>query len=46
MTHDRVMRFVPVFDSHDEASCFASAQALAWIGTRPTSLDKPSMLTE
>jgi hypothetical protein len=32
MTHDRVMRFVPVFDSHHQASRFAVAQALAWVG--------------
>jgi len=31
MTHDRVLRFVPVFDSHDEAARFAVDQALAWI---------------
>lgn len=33
MTHDRVMRFEPVFESHDQAAHFAIAQALAWIGT-------------
>jgi hypothetical protein len=33
MTHDRVMRFVPVFNSPDQATSFAAAQALAWIGT-------------
>lgn len=32
MTHDRVMCFVPVFDTRDQAACFATAQALAWIG--------------
>ena len=31
-THDRVMRFVPVFDSPDQATRFATEQALAWIG--------------
>ena len=31
MTHDRVLRFVPVFDSHDEAAHFAVEQAMAWI---------------
>ncbi len=31
MTHDRVLRFVPVFESHVEASRFAVEQALAWI---------------
>jgi hypothetical protein len=33
MTHDRVMRFVPVFESHEEAARFAVGQALAWLGT-------------
>jgi len=33
MTHDRVMRFEPAFDSPDEAAHFAVAQALDWIGT-------------
>lgn len=32
MTHDRVLRFVPVFDTCDEATQFAATQALAWIG--------------
>jgi hypothetical protein len=32
MTHDRVMRFVPVFDTHEQASRFATEQALAWLG--------------
>ena len=32
MTHDRVLRFVPLFDSHDQAARFATEQALAWIG--------------
>ena len=31
MTHDRVLRFTPDFDTADQASCFAMAQALAWI---------------
>jgi hypothetical protein len=33
MTHDRVMRFEPVFESHEEAVRFAVGQALAWLGT-------------
>ena len=33
MTHDRVLRFVPVFQSHGEAARFAVEQALAWIDT-------------
>ncbi len=32
MTHDRVMRFVPEFDNPEQASRFATDQALAWIG--------------
>ena len=32
MTHDRVMRFMRVFDTHDQATRFAAEQALAWIG--------------
>ena len=31
MTHDRVMSFVPMFDTPDQASRFATEQALAWI---------------
>jgi hypothetical protein len=32
MTHDRVMRFSPIFDTSAEARRFATDQALAWIG--------------
>lgn len=39
MTHDRVMRFVPVFESSEQATSFAAAQALAWIGTPAPSLE-------
>jgi hypothetical protein len=31
MTHDRVLRFVPVFDTREQAGRFASEQALAWL---------------
>jgi hypothetical protein len=41
MTHDRVMRFVPVFDTHDQATRFATDQALSWIG-RPSPDIHPS----
>lgn len=41
MTHDRVMRFVPAFDSHEQATRFATEQALAWIG-RPVPAFDPS----
>lgn len=37
MNHDRVMRFVPVFDTPQQAVRFAAREALAWIGaSRPT----------
>jgi hypothetical protein len=41
MTHDRVLRFDPVFATHDQATRFAARQALAWIG-RPTLCVHPS----
>lgn len=44
MTHDRVMRFVPVFASHDQAARFATAQALSWIGLRVPAI-APSTIT-
>jgi hypothetical protein len=31
MTHDRVIRFAPDFDTPDLATRFATEQALAWI---------------
>ena len=34
MTHERVMRFDPLFKSRDAALGFAQAQAVAWIGAR------------
>ena len=34
MTHDRVLRFGLDFDAHDDATRFATEQALAWIGSR------------
>lgn len=33
MTHDRVMRFTPLFDTPGEATRFAADQAMAWIDT-------------
>lgn len=36
MTHDRVMRFVPVFDTDDQATRFAVQQALDWLDGRAT----------
>jgi hypothetical protein len=45
MRHDRVMRFVPRFDSHEQAARFAADQALAWIGAvAPT--DSPSTIPQ
>ncbi|MCW5634376.1 MAG: hypothetical protein KIT17_13670 [Rubrivivax sp.] len=41
MTHDRVIRFVPAFDTHDAAARFATEQALAWIG-RPACASDPA----
>jgi hypothetical protein len=43
MTHDRVLRFVPVFETHDQATSFATEQALAWIG-QPASGDRSAPL--
>ena len=38
MTHDRVLRFVPVFDTPDQATRYAAREALAWLGAdRPVS---------
>jgi len=45
MTHDRVMRFVPVFDTHEQATRFATEQALAWIA-RPERARHPSIREE
>jgi hypothetical protein len=35
MTHDRVLRFIPEFDSLEQAQVFGTAQAMAWIGAAP-----------
>jgi hypothetical protein len=45
MTHDRVMRFVPLFESHDHATRFAIKQALAWLGIAAPALT-PSTITQ
>lgn len=45
MTHDRVMRFVPEFDTRDQAEHFATQQALAWI-KRPASPMDPFMVPQ
>lgn len=46
MTHDRVMRFVPVFDSHAQAARFATEQALAWIGEPAAASRQPHLTQE
>ncbi len=40
MTHDRVVRFVPDFGSHEEATRFAVDQARAWIDERGPASDR------
>jgi hypothetical protein len=45
MTHDRVLRFVPLFDSHAQAARFATEQALVWIGT-PAAAPQPTQSTQ
>jgi hypothetical protein len=32
MTHDRILRFLPEFESLEQASRYAISQAMAWIG--------------
>jgi len=44
MTHQRVIRFAPRFDSHDEALVFAREQACAWIGEQDA--PRPSLAKE
>lgn len=39
MTHDRVLRFVPVFDTPHQATRFASEQALAWLDRGESTTD-------
>jgi len=40
------MRFVPLFDSHEQASDYAVAQALAWIDAQAPAPDTFTMTTE
>jgi hypothetical protein len=40
-THDRVVRFVPLFDSPEGAAHYALAQGLAWIGAAPGRIALP-----
>jgi len=37
-THDRVVRFVPVFESSEQAAGYAMSQGLAWLAADPVSL--------
>ncbi|MBL8287375.1 MAG: hypothetical protein JNL85_05260 [Rubrivivax sp.] len=41
MTHDRVVRFSPVFDTDEQATRFATEQALAWIGRPARACEAP-----
>ena len=42
MTHDRVLRFNSVFTTHDQATRFATKQALVWIGHPARCIDPPT----
>ena len=44
MTHQRVMRFLPLFESRDAAEGFARQQAAAWIVERD--VPRPLACTE
>jgi hypothetical protein len=46
MTHDRVTRFVNVFDSFEEAAGFAREQALAWLERAGTDSSPPPKIKE
>ena len=46
MTHDRVMRFAPLFDTHEQATRFAVDQAMAWIGRPPCEAATPTTSQE
>lgn len=42
MTHDRIFRFEPTFATPDQATRFATSQALAWIDTTGNGIALPS----
>jgi hypothetical protein len=44
MTHDRVLRLVPLFDSREAAARYAIEQGVAWIDAPPTALARTSTL--
>lgn len=46
MTHDRVLRFVPVFDTPNQATRFASEQALAWLDARASAAEPDPTIQE
>ena len=39
MTHDRVVRFIPIFDTPEEAARYATRQAFAWIEDSSSDFD-------
>jgi hypothetical protein len=43
-THDRVLRFVPMFDTAAEAARYAAMQGLAWIVARAALPRSPSTM--
>jgi hypothetical protein len=45
-THDRVMRFTPLFDTHDQAARFATDQAYAWLGHAALESHRPTTLQD
>jgi hypothetical protein len=45
-THDRVLRFVPDFDSAGDAARYATVQAMAWIGAAPLPPHQPQLQQE
>lgn len=46
MTRDRVYRFLPTFDSPDDASRFADHQARAWLLEQSTDAEPTNIIKE
>lgn len=44
MTHDRVLRFLPHFETAEQAARYATEQAMAWI-SRPAHARDPATST-
>jgi hypothetical protein len=42
-THDRVLRFVPEFNTHEGAVQYAIAEGHSWLEQRHGSLERPSL---